>query len=135
MPFTVVTTTTIVHHGRPDNSIFKIYLEGGITIVGTDEYPNFPTCVPAIHPDFIPVAVQALRDKVREQLARREFDWLEQRGNEYPACDHRKLVRDYVKRYKLTAYLSGVTIGEELVARINNQSVNLGRVVGLEGSA
>ena len=39
MSFEVVTTMTIVHHGKPDNSIFKIYLEDGTTIVGTDEYP------------------------------------------------------------------------------------------------
>lgn len=66
MPF-IVRDRTLVHIGRPDNTLCTIRLEGGKTLVGTDTWPTYPRCRVMLHPDFYPREIHDLIEEVAEE--------------------------------------------------------------------
>jgi hypothetical protein len=60
MPFKVVTTTTVVHTGPPNDSTFKIHLEDGTVLTGTDVRTHFAGSRLALHDDFLPDDIRQL---------------------------------------------------------------------------
>lgn len=79
MPWKVVTTTELVHTGRPDASIGKIILEDGTQLVITDYWPHYPARSMQLHPDFMPAEIVALIDQVYDDVLK-EIDDVERSG-------------------------------------------------------
>lgn len=135
MPFKVVTTIEYHEcHGKSDaGSTFKVQLEGGTTVIGTGGGSADPDHSFAIHPDFLPTKVKDLVDAEKERLFRIILLVVNVFNN--TSCNLEDVARDLAERRDLTAYLSGVVVGEDLVATVGTKTLNLGRVVALEGSA
>jgi hypothetical protein len=133
MPFKVVTTITVVHTGPPDDSIFKIFLEDGTTLVGTDRYPHYPAFALALHPDFYPHDVE---DLVEEEYQRRitlEHEYVKDVGTS--GRDPMELAKTRVDRKKIDAFLGELVVGKSLTITVGKKTITYPQVIILEGSA
>ncbi len=144
MPFEVRTRTTVVHTGQPDDSIFKIYLEDGTELIGTDRYPAYPRCTPALHPDFLPDAVKVLVDGEHERLVALTYETMGRIGGAVREAmlpldlsyeEQMEGIRLAIDRRGISALLNDLAVDKPLEVTVADKTITLAKVVRLEGSA
>lgn len=132
MPFEVVTTVTVVHTGQPDDSIFKVYFEDGLRLIGTDRYPHYPRCTLALHPDFLPHDVAALVEEEYQRQLALELEFVKDADDS--GRDPMELAQQRIQRKRIDALLGELAVGKPLTITVGKKTITYSRVIRLEGS-